>query len=843
MPPSVFISYSHKDEVWKDRLVTHLGVLEEQNLLRTWNDRNLRAGDLWLEGIESEIDGARVAVLLISANSLTSKFILHQEVPRFLELREQAGMTIFPVIVKDCAWKAVPWLSKFQLRPLDAKPLALRGIRVDSELRAIAEEILEIIAGGAPETIAVSASSSTGISLPSLHQIPAPPADFTGRQEELSALTSALTKGGVSAIFGMGGMGKSALAFRLAEELAPIYSDAQIYFDLKGSDLLLRDSKPLKAAQAMSHVVRSFHPDVQVPENEEELAGLYRSILHKKRTILLIDNARSQSQVEPLIPPPGSLLLVTSRSRFVLPGLAAKVLAELPGEKARELLLLIEPRIGSVAGEIARLCGHLPLALRFAASALAERPNLGPADYARRLKEGTLRLVPMEASLSLSYELLSEDHQRLWRLLAVFSGAFDADAAASIWEIDADHSIDILGDLARSSLVEWERKDGRYRLHDFTRSFVDRRLESKEKEAARKRHSKHYLGVLEGANALYGSGGDSALLGLRVLETEWGNIAAGQAWSVNQSKYDEDALKLCSSYPSAGYQILVLRRPTRERIRWLELAITAARALHDLEKEGYHLGNLGCAYIELGEPHRAIEFHEQALSIACNLGDRHSEGQTLGNLGLAYADLGEPHRAIEFFERDLPIAREIGDQRGEGIVLGNLGHAYSALGKTRPAIELYQQQLAIAQEIGDRHGEGAALLGLGNAFMSLDEPHRALEFYGQVLSIAREIGDRRGEAQVLGNLGLVHLVLGEARCAIDLYEQQLSLAREIGDRRGEANASWNLGLELEKTGDLVRALVLKQVLVAYEREIGHADAEKHAAEVAALRARIAAQNS
>lgn len=62
--PTVFISYSHKDEDWKDRLVTHLGVLEEEGLLRTWNDRKIGAGDEWFEEIRKAMDTARVAVLL-----------------------------------------------------------------------------------------------------------------------------------------------------------------------------------------------------------------------------------------------------------------------------------------------------------------------------------------------------------------------------------------------------------------------------------------------------------------------------------------------------------------------------------------------------------------------------------------------------------------------------------------------------------------------------------------------------------------------------------------------------------------------------------------------------------
>ena len=66
----------------------------------------------------------------------------------------------------------------------------------------------------------------------------------------------------------------------------------------------------------------------------------------------------------------------------------------------------------------------------------------------------------------------------------------------------------------------------------------------------------------------------------------------------------------------------------------------------------------------------------------------------------------------------------------------------------------------------------------------------------------------------------------------------MAITREIGNRRGEANACWNMGVEYEKAGDLAHAIELMQVCVDYERELGHPDAEKSAAHVAALRARL-----
>jgi hypothetical protein len=75
----IFISYSHKDEEWKDRLLTHLNVLAKQNRLEVWDDRRIAAGDEWLPEIEQAINSGHVALLLVSANFLTSNFILNEK--------------------------------------------------------------------------------------------------------------------------------------------------------------------------------------------------------------------------------------------------------------------------------------------------------------------------------------------------------------------------------------------------------------------------------------------------------------------------------------------------------------------------------------------------------------------------------------------------------------------------------------------------------------------------------------------------------------------------------------------------------------------------------------------
>jgi hypothetical protein len=210
-----------------------------------------------------------------------------------------------------------------------------------------------------------------------LHQLPPPPADFTGREAEIAELLAALENASltISGLQGMGGVGKTALALKLAEKIKERYPDGQFYLDLLGVS-----PQPLTPAEAMAYVIRAYHPGAKLPESEAELRGIYISALHNQRALLLMDNARDKKQVEPLIPPAGCRLIITSRQSFTLPGIFAKNLDCLPTRDACKLLLAIAPRIGELAGEISRLCGYLPFALRLAASVIAERRNIEPAD-------------------------------------------------------------------------------------------------------------------------------------------------------------------------------------------------------------------------------------------------------------------------------------------------------------------------------------------------------------------------------------------------------------------------------------------------------------------------------
>ncbi len=649
-----------------------------------------------------------------------------------------------------------------------------------------------------------------------------PPQNFVGRDEDITEILSGFEGGAVIAgLRGMGGVGKTALALVLVERLAESYPDGQIFIDLKGTD-----KNPLTSAEAMAQVVRAYDPEFKMPKNDGELERIYISILHGKRSLLLLDNAASRDQVELLIPPKGCALLVTSRNKFALPGLTEKDLDVLPLDDAKELLLEICERIGDHAEELAKLCGCLPIALRNAASPLREKPNLSVANHIKKLGDAIERLELVEASFSTSYDLLTPELQRLWSLLSVFPADFDLAGAAAVWEMEETPAEDALGELMKWSLVDFSPsatgEGGRYRLHDLAHDFAGSRLDEAVRERARLRHAEHYRDVLSEADQYFLQVKEGVLKGLQLFDQEKTNILAGQSWAENNLKVNSSSsvINLCKSYPNIGAYVLDLRLSPREKISWLETALEACRKSNDKAAEGSNLGNLGLAYYQLGEPRQAIEFYDQALAISREIGNLRGEGNHLNNLGLAYSHLGDPRKAIEFYDQALAISHEIGDLRGEGNRLGNLGNAYSDLGDPRKAIEFYDQALAISHEIGDRRGEGADLGNLGNAYSDLGDPRKAIEFYDQALAITREIGDRRGEGINLGNLGNAYHDLGDPRKAIEFYDQALAISHEIGDHRGEGVDLGNLGLAYFYLGNPRKAIEFYERALQISREIG-----------------------
>jgi len=520
----------------------------------------------------------------------------------------------------------------------------------------------------------------------------------------LKALMAGIASGGVTilGISGLGGIGKTALALKLGERLEPQFPDGQLYVNLMG----FGGGTPLTAAQAQVRVITSYNPEARIPDDADTVGSLYRSTLSGKRALLLMDNVLDAQQVETLIPPPDSVLIVTSRNKFTLPGLRSTELEALRVEDARGLLLKIAPRIGAMVDEIARLSSRLALALRFAASLIADTPGLEIAEYLTRIGNERTRLgnlraqnpeLDLQASMTVSYNLLDQRSRRVLRHLSVFPGSFDRAAALAVCGEKEHRQLD---SLVRKGLVNFDVDANRYHLHDIVRLFARSIATEQEREAAARNHAIHFLTVLSEIDRTYLQGG-GVLAGLELFDLEWLNIQAGQAWAEQRSESDEQAARVCSGYPDSGRHILLLRQHPHRRIAWVLPALAAAQKLEDRGLEGAHLGNLGLAYHHLGNYRRAIELHEQQIAIARETGDRRAQGNALGNLGIAHHSLGEYRRAIEFYEQDLAIACETRDRQGEAATLWNLSRALDRIGDRAQAILRAEASLKIKLEIND----------------------------------------------------------------------------------------------------------------------------------------------
>ena len=123
-PPLIFISYSHKDEIWKDRLRPHLGLLERDDRIIIWDDRQIEPTAEWYDQIKRVMARASIAVCLISADYLNSEFCTKEEIPYLLRRRKEEGMHLFLVLLRPCAWQALSWLKTLQMLPRDGKSVA-----------------------------------------------------------------------------------------------------------------------------------------------------------------------------------------------------------------------------------------------------------------------------------------------------------------------------------------------------------------------------------------------------------------------------------------------------------------------------------------------------------------------------------------------------------------------------------------------------------------------------------------------------------------------------------------------------------------------------------------------
>ncbi len=307
--PVVFISYSHEQTKLKDRLVKHLQVLEIEGIIQdVWDDSRIGAGEDWFPAIEQAMAEAHVAILLISADFLTSPFILNEEVPRLLERRKKEGLRVFPVIALACGWRRVSWLAKMLVRPKDGKPIP-GGTKRDVALAAIAEEIASITVQTHKGHTTLSPEKISLARLPSISP------DLFGREDPLSQLDAAWESEttNIVSLVAFGGVGKSALVNAWLNRMqADNYRGAHLVY---GWSFYSQGAAPDRQASADPFIAWALaefgdpDPNKGSPwEKGERLAGLIAA----RRTLLILDG------LEPLQHPPGEMT-----GRLQDPGMAS----------------------------------------------------------------------------------------------------------------------------------------------------------------------------------------------------------------------------------------------------------------------------------------------------------------------------------------------------------------------------------------------------------------------------------------------------------------------------------------------------------------------------------------
>ena len=324
-------------------------------------------------------------------------------------------------------------------------------------------------------------------------QLPAWPSPFAGRAAELAELgktmdarSDAAATVVISAIGGIGGIGKTWLALRWAHDNVDRFPDGQLYVNLRGFDPA---AQPVPPAVAMRGFLDALGVEpARIPADPDAQAGLYRSLVAGRRMLIVLDNARDTSTVVPLLPGTASCaVLVTSRHQLAVlvsshgaRPLALDVLSE---AEARELLTghLGADRAVSEQQAVATLlrhCAGLPLALGITATRAALQPGLPLAALAVEIETATSSLDAFDAG-ELAANLRAVLASSIQALPAATAGVFvllgpapgpdiGLFAVASLTGVSIARARLLMRQLVNAYLVQ-EHVPGRYRMHDLVR--------------------------------------------------------------------------------------------------------------------------------------------------------------------------------------------------------------------------------------------------------------------------------------------------------------------------------------------------------------------------------------
>ncbi|TDC77825.1 AfsR/SARP family transcriptional regulator [Streptomyces hainanensis] len=682
-------------------------------------------------------------------------------------------------------------------------------------------------------------------------QLPAAVPDFTGRAAFVAELGAQLaTAGGrvmvVSAVAGIGGVGKTTLAVKVAHAAREHFPDGQLYIDLQGSGANPADPKAVLGA-----FLRALGTaEEAIPQSLQERAAYYRSLLDGRRLLILLDNARDAAQVRHLLPgTPDCATLITSRVRMV--DLAGAHLVDLDVMSPEEALTLFTRIVGEervnaerkAAMDVVAACGFLPLAIRIAASRLASRRTWTVSVLASKLSDERRRLDELQAgdqavkaTFELGYGQLEAEQARAFRLLGLADGPdISVTAAAALLDRDPETTETVLESLVDTSLVE-SAAPGRYRFHDLVRLFARACAERDEqppaeREAARLRLIDFYLATTA---RVYGLERPGDPLPSRLTQTSrhghpFDSAGAAVEWLFTEA----DCLLSCARQATrparlrAGADLLLLARDLSESgvfsfqyERAAEALLRATQEAEDPRTEGRLLIALAQADNHAGRFDSSDAHAQRAWLLGIAAEDPTIRSQAANLRGIAAGYLGREEDAEGYLVKAIDAFREYGDRPGEASALANLSRSCLSLGRTARAVELAYQCLEILQSLGSALRLANGQYALGRALAADGQSQAAMQQLTLGLATFTSHRQRLWEGMTLFRMAEVHLGTDQPAEAARLAEQALAQLRDVGGDFRRADILTLLGHALSAIGQTGRAHACwEQALATYE-ELG-----------------------
>ncbi|MFI5609517.1 BTAD domain-containing putative transcriptional regulator [Amycolatopsis sp. NPDC051903] len=660
-------------------------------------------------------------------------------------------------------------------------------------------------------------------------QLPLDLPDFTGRDDVVDQLVTRLREHGetgkptVVVLSGAPGVGKSAIAVRVAHAVRDAFADGQLHVDLAGTS-----SSPRAPMGVLAELLRALGiPDAGLPRDLPERSALLRSRLAGKRMCVVLDDAGSAAQVRPLLPGTGACtVLVTSRVR--LPDLDGAVPVDVDLLPEPEAARLLEGIVGAerVAAEpdnaaaILRQCGHLPLAIRVAGAKLTNRPSWSLRILADRLHDERRRLdelrvgdLAVRASVTLSYDLLPMSAAAAFRRLGAL-GPLQFPAwvvAAALGRPSADDVLDVLVD---AHLVELVASDAtgqpRYRLHDLLRVYAaelaERDAPGKTRQAVRR--------VLEGYLALavtaaermpihfFGQYRDPAVPYPEPPDGTGELLADPAAWFAAERRSGVAAVTLAAQLglDDLAWQLTAAFTPYFDlrghQDDWHAthaVALVAARRAGAVRGEAIIQRNLGQIHLYQDSYADAFVAFDAARELYERVDDAQGTGVALAGLGTILRIQGDNDLALKRCHEASELFAEAGDPHGEAVIRIAVGAVWMAQKCYAPAKRWFTDALELAAAIGDRHREAHALQRLGLLHQHEGNLGPAREHVTRAIAVFTDLGDDHCVGYANQNLGELCLASGDFAHAQLLLVNSLSVHRRNGDRRSEAEVSQLLG--------------------------------------------------